>query len=353
MINDHDTTYQELVNLVLKTGKVKKNRTGIDTIGVFGAMAKFDLAKGFPLLTTKKVFFKGVVHELLWFIKGDTNIKYLVDHDVNIWNEWAHQKFLANTHNPRLSLGEFVSLVKNNPTDSPWVQTNGDLGEGTYGGMWRRFPYYENYSTLAPAEGADTLAFVDQLMRVVSTLQTNPDDRRMIVSAWHPYWVEHCALPPCHLLFHFNTEELTQEERWTLYRTMNGLGWAPQSLDEKILDGVNVPKRRLNCALYQRSCDLGLGVPFNIASYSLLTQLVAHCLNMAPGVFTHFYGDLHIYQNHVEVLKDQIQRSSFEAPTVLVSQSKAYRNGIFNLEYSDISLIGYESHASVKMDVAV
>jgi thymidylate synthase len=322
----HDFTYLDLVNRVLTEGKLKKNRTGIDTIGIFGAQARFDLADGFPLLTTKKVFFKGIVHELLWFISGSTNIKYLVDNDVHIWDDWAYQRYLkfvskvvvvGESDKPTLSQADFIHRIK---TVDEFAKIWGDLGMGTYGGMWRAFPFYNDYDTVAPSEGKETLDTVDQLRKVIEKLKTNPDDRRLIVSAWHPYWVDHCALPPCHVLFHFNTEVLS--------------------------DG----RRKLNCLLYQRSCDLFLGVPFNIASYALLTRMVAHCVGMVPGEFIHTYGDLHLYVNHVEQARLQATRDPHLSPQLALNLAK---RDIFHFNYDDIQLIGYNSHPAIKAEVAV
>lgn len=322
----HDFTYLDLVNRVLTEGKPKKNRTGIDTIGIFGAQARFDLADGFPLLTTKKVFFKGIVHELLWFISGSTNIKYLVDNGVHIWDDWAYQRYLkfiskfvvvGESDKPTLSQADFIHRIK---TVDEFAKIWGDLGMGTYGGMWRAFPFYNDYETMASAEGRETLDTVDQLKKVIEKLKTNPDDRRLIVSAWHPHWVDHCALPPCHVLFHFNTELLS--------------------------DG----RRKLNCLLYQRSCDLFLGVPFNIASYALLTHMVAHCVGMVPGEFIHTYGDLHLYINHVEQARLQSTRDPYLSPTLALNLAK---RDLFHFNYDDIQLVGYNSHPAIKAEVAV
>ena len=322
----HDFTYLDLVNRVLTEGKPKKNRTGIDTVGIFGAQARFDLADGFPLLTTKKVFFKGIVHELLWFISGSTNIKYLVDNGVHIWDDWAYQRYLkfiskfvvvGESDKPTLSQADFIHRIK---TVDEFAKIWGDLGTGTYGGMWRAFPFYNDYETVASAEGRETLDTVDQLKKVIEKLKTNPDDRRLIVSAWHPHWVDHCALPPCHVLFHFNTELLS--------------------------DG----RRKLNCLLYQRSCDLFLGVPFNIASYALLTHMVAHCVGMVPGEFIHTYGDLHLYVNHVEQARLQATRDPYLSPTLALNLAK---RDLFHFNYDDIQLVGYNSHPAIKAEVAV
>ena len=353
----HDFTYLDLVNRVLTEGKPKKNRTGIDTIGIFGAQARFDLADGFPLLTTKKVFFKGIVHELLWFISGSTNIKYLVDNGVHIWDDWAYQRYLkfiskfvvvGESDKPTLSQADFIHRIK---TVDEFAKIWGDLGMGTYGGMWRAFPFYNDYETVASAEGRETLDTVDQLKKVIEKLKTNPDDRRLIVSAWHPHWVDHCALPPCHCLFHFHTEELAWHERLEIAQKKDSKNENMYyRYSDEDFDRAGIPKRRLNCLLYQRSCDLFLGVPFNIASYALLTHMVAHCVGMVPGEFIHTYGDLHLYINHVEQARLQSTRDPYLSPTLALNLAK---RDIFHFNYDDIQLVGYQSHSAIKAEVAV
>lgn len=371
--NHTDDEYNRLLRLILREGRRKKNRTGVDTIGVFGAQAKFDVRMdAFPILTTKRVWFKGIVHELLWFIRGDTNIKYLVDNDVHIWDEWAYAKYLKspdkgpahrNSDGTPFEPELFNHLMKNSRPDDPFVLKYGDLGEGTYGGMWRAFPFYQELpSGLITQQLRGT---VDQLMKVIDKLKSNPDDRRMIVSAWHPYWVDHCALPPCHCLFHFNTEELTHEERVEIVRRRNpgvssydGMGGIctldvvskePGWLDSHFA-GPPVPKRRLNLLLYQRSCDTFLGVPFNITSYALLLAMVAHCAGMEPGTFTHTYGDLHIYENHMEQVNLQLSRTPKVLPRLVLNPEK---KDLFSFNYEDIKLEAYDPHPTIKADIAV
>jgi len=367
-MNKVDTEYFRIVNDILTNGKVKKNRTGIDTIGIFGAQAKYDVdLNAFPILTTKKVHFPAIVHELLWFISGDTNIKYLVDNNVRIWNEWAYKRYtdhckkltepdydvhiedLQNNCVREMTQDEFVNEIREN---SSFAKKWGDLGMGTYGGMWRAFPFYNDYDTVAPSEGKETLDTVDQLRKVIEKLKTNPDDRRLIVSAWHPYWVDHCALPPCHCLFHFNTEELTFEERVEILQAKVGPVnlpksemWVIQKLNEE-----NIPHRRLNCLLYQRSVDTALGKPFNIASYALLTAMIAQTVNMTTGTFTHSMGDTHIYVNHIEGLKLQLMREPKKLPTLWLNPNV---KSLFDFKYDDIKLLDYEFHPTIKFDVAV
>ncbi len=376
-MNNVDKEYFRLLTTVLTNGRRKKNRTGIDTIGVFGEQAKFDInLDSFPILTTKKVFFKGILHELLWFIKGDTNIKYLVDNNVHIWDEWAYKRYtdtsiseIPDNHLEslsvisgcslsevsHLSMNMFIDRIKE---DAEFAKKWGELGEGTYGGMWRAFPFYTEDSDFVGSStvsgtGSESWVFggVDQLKKVVDKLKTNPDDRRMIISAWHPYWVDHCALPPCHCLFHFNTEELTMEERLILSGKSNwGVPFESEGRVHKELDDVNIPRRRLNCLLYQRSGDTGLGIPYNVTSYALLTAMVAQCVNMIPGVFTHTYGDLHIYENHIDALKQQLQREPMKLPKLWINPEI---KDLFSFKFDDIKLIDYVSHPAIKMDVAV
>lgn len=340
-MNNTDKEYFRIVNTILEKGRLKKNRTGIDTIGVFGEQAKYDIdLNAFPILTTKKVHFPAIVHELLWFISGSTNIKYLVDNNVKIWNEWAYKRhcdMCKRTNRGLPTQEEFIHHIKTHPKSD-----FGELGEGTYGGMWRAFPYaYEDFKD----HEQYSLGKVDQLQKVIDKLKTNPDDRRMIVSAWHPYWVDHCALPPCHCLFQFHTEELNFYERVALYK-----GEVRAFYDGYVLDDLGIPKYKLNCQLYQRSCDTFLGVPFNITSYALLTALIAHCVNMVPGTFTHTYGDLHIYTNHIDQVKLQMTREPKKLPKLWLNPEV---KSLFDFKYEDIKLEGYDPHPAIKGEVAV
>ena len=382
-MNKVDTEYFKIVNDILTNGRLKKNRTGVDTIGIFGAQAKYNVdLNAFPLLTTKKVHWPAIVHELLWFISGDTNIKYLVDNNVRIWNEWAYKKYsdwwenrakfytspenmereIPAVQENKLTQEEFVEKIK---FDESFANRWGELGEGTYGGMWRAFPFYtmdDEFvgSSTVTGQGSESWVFgqVDQLQKVIDKLKTNPDDRRMIVSAWHPYWVDHCALPPCHCLFHFHTEELTLEERTKLLTDeqckndldlTNSYGIRPSS-DLELVEKYNIPTRRLNCLLYQRSVDTALGKPFNIASYALLTAMIAQTVNMVPGMFTHSMGDTHIYVNHIDGLKLQLTREPKKLPRVWLNPEV---KSLFDFKYDDIKLLDYEFHPTIKFDVAV
>jgi thymidylate synthase len=261
--------YLNLLDRVLAEGVEKRDRTGTGTLSVFGHQMRFNLADGFPLLTTKKLHVKSIVHELLWFLRGDTNIKYLNEHGVTIWNEWADQ--------------------------------SGDLGP-VYGQQWRSWP--------APDGGT-----IDQISNVIDAIRRNPDSRRLIVSAWNPADVERMALPPCHCLFQFYVAE-----------------------------------GRLSCQLYQRSADVFLGVPFNIASYALLTQLVAQVTSLDVGEFIHTLGDAHLYSNHLEQTRLQLLRTPRHLPVLRINPAV---KDIFSFRYEDFTVEQYEPHPPIRAPIAV
>lgn len=297
--------YLGLLADVLEKGRKVPNRTGVDTLSIKGAMMRFNLADGFPLMTTKKVFFKGVVEELLWFIKGSTNANELKEKGVNIWNEWA--------------------------------APDGELGP-IYGFQWRNWPVVEMIGNKPCTRR------VDQLNKAIKQLKDNPDSRQVIVSAWNAAQIEQMALPPCHVMFHLLPERLTVEERLEVY----GLPMEGDDV-EKVLDELDVQTHRLSLALYQRSADLFLGVPFNIASYSLLLQMIAQQTNMVAHEFIHFIGDAHIYENHVEQVQEQLTRKPKELPIVELEAVE----GIENYTAKDIALLGYDPHPAIKGEVAV
>ena len=285
--------YLNTLEHVLKNGTLTDNRTGIKTLSAFGLRMEFDLQKGFPLVTTKKVFFPAIVHELIWFIKGDTNIEYLVKNNVNIWNEWPFEIFQKS---PEYS-GQTLDWFKNEiATNHDFAKKWGELGP-VYGKQWRDF------------NG------VDQLKNLIDNIQNNPTSRRLIVSAWNPKDVPSMALPPCHALFQFKV--LNQE---------------------------------LHCQLYQRSADLFLGVPFNIASYALLTQMIAHVTGLTPGKFIHILGDAHIYENHVDQVKLQLTREPKKLPSLKLNESI---KDLFAFKFEDVSLNDYEFWPRIVGEVAV
>ena len=261
--------YHDLMRHVLETGARKEDRTGTGTLSVFGYQMRFDLSEGFPLVTTKKLHLKSIIHELLWFLKGDTNIAYLRQNGVRIWDEWADE--------------------------------NGDLGP-VYGHQWRSWP---------TAEGRE----IDQIANLLQQIRNNPDSRRLIVSAWNVGDVDRMALPPCHCLFQFY-----------------------------------VAGGRLSCQLYQRSADIFLGVPFNIASYALLTLMIAQVCGLQPGDFIHTFGDAHLYSNHIEQAKEQLSRPAYKLPTMRLNPDV---KDLFAFTFDDFTLEGYEAHPHIKAAVAV
>ena len=261
--------YLDLMQKVLDEGQEKSDRTGTGTLSIFGHQMKFDLSKGFPLVTTKKVHLKSIIHELIWFLQGSTNISYLKENGVSIWDEWADE--------------------------------NGDLGP-VYGAQWRSWPDGNNGT-------------IDQIENLINGINNNPDSRRHIVSAWNPALVDEMALPPCHSLFQFY-----------------------------------VANGELSCQLYQRSADIFLGVPFNIASYALLTHMIAQVCNLKAGKFIHTLGDAHLYINHLEQAKLQLSREVMELPELKLSSNV---ENIFDFKYEDIEIVNYESHPAISAPIAV
>ena len=270
--------YLNLVKHIIETGTDKNDRTGTGTRSIFGHQLRFNLSEGFPLVTTKKIHLKSIIYELLWFLQGDTNIGYLKEHNVKIWDEWA--------------------------------DANGDLGP-VYGKQWRSW------------QGADGVE-VDQVKELIEQLKTNPDSRRLIVSAWNVADLPKMKLMPCHCLFQFYTTVFTNE--------------------------AGVEKRKLSCQLYQRSADVFLGVPFNIASYALLTLMIAQVCDMEPGEFIHSFGDVHVYNNHMEQASLQLTRTPFALPQMKINTTV---KNIFDFKFEDFELQNYEAHPAIKAPVAV
>lgn len=289
--------YLDLCKKVLECGHYKNDRTKTGTISYFGAQMRFDLSEGFPLLTTKRVHLKSIIYELLWFIKGDTNIKYLVDHDVRIWNEWPFEKYRNSSDYQNETIEEFVEKIKN---DNIFAQKYGDLGP-VYGKQWRHFGNDDD--------------FVDQFKQVIEEIKKNPDSRRLIVCAWNPLEVSQMALPPCHSLFQFYVN-----------------------------DG------KLSCMLYQRSADLFLGVPFNIASYALLTMMVAKVCHLEVGEFIHTLGDAHLYSNHLEQIHRQLTRTPRKLPKMMIHRNT---DNIEDFVFEDFELVDYNPYKGIKGKVAV
>ena len=298
--------YHNLMKFILDNGVEKMDRTGVGTRSIFGYQMRFNLSDGFPLLTTKRVHFKSILHELLWFIRGDTNIRYLVRNGVNIWNDWPYQNWLKETgqnvkyqtYSPewRANMKEFVEKIKE---DDEFASKYGDLGP-VYGRQWRNF------------------GGVDQLAQLIDDLNNNAHSRRLIVSAWNPEDIPvmvKSGLPPCHTLFQFY-----------------------------VADG------KLSCQLYQRSADVFLGVPFNIASYALLTFMIAKVTGFEPGDFVHTFGDAHLYLNHFDQVNEQLSRDSYPLPNLIINDEAAT---LFDFLYEDFELRNYQHHPAIPASVAV
>jgi thymidylate synthase len=318
-IQTTEAEYLQLLRHVLANGVKKEDRTGTGTVSTFGYQMRFDLSKGFPILTTKRVPFKLIVSELLWFIKGDTNIRYLLQHNNHIWDEWAFKRWVESTdyNGPDMTdfglrsqtdeafnavykeqMDKFTQLVL---TDDVFAAQYGELGN-VYGKQWREWRTTQGET-------------IDQLKGIIDTIKKNPDSRRLIVSAWNPEDVPSMALPPCHTMFQFYV--------------ING---------------------KLSCQLYQRSGDIFLGIPFNVASYALLTHLIAQECGLEVGEFIHTLGDAHIYLNHLEQIDIQLQRDMRELPVLVINPDV---KSIFDVEVEDIKLENYQPHPTIKAPVAV
>lgn len=289
--------YHELMDRVLREGADKSDRTGTGTRSVFGHQMRFDLADGFPMVTTKKLHLKSILHELIWFISGDTNIRYLCQNGVRIWDDWPFATYSKSADYDGIDMKEFAARIA---ADADFAATWGNLGP-VYGYQWRFWP-----GPNGP---------VDQLREVLEGIRRNPDGRRHIVSAWNPGYIDQMALPPCHAFFQFY-----------------------------VVDG------KLSCQLYQRSADIFLGVPFNIASYALLIHMMAQDLGLGVGDFVHTLGDAHIYSNHLEQVQLQLSREPRALPTLKLNPSV---KSLFDFRYDHVELVGYDPHPHIPAPVAV
>lgn len=338
--------YLALMQDILDNGVVKKDRTGVGTLSVFGRQLRFDLKEGFPLVTTKKVHLKSIIHELLWFLNGDTNVKYLQENGVKIWNEWANEE--------------------------------GELGP-VYGQQWRewmdtkmlylwderskdvlRKRGYHYIGTIAEDNPEESIVIYskshDQISKVIQQLREDPDSRRIIVSAWNVSDLDDMALNPCHNYFQFYTTEMTVLERLSWFEENEPEKFAsiPLNNDEKLLhetlDREGVPRRKLSCFFLMRSNDVFLGLPFNIASYALLTHIVAQQLNMVPDELVYSGVDVHLYSNHLEQAKLQLTREPYPLPKLVIKRKP---DSIFDYKYEDFELVGYQAHPHIAAPVAV
>lgn len=375
-MNKYELDYLNLLSDILSNGRKSSNRTGIDTRKVWGRQIHIDLSQGFPLLTTKKMHWKSVVHELLWMISGDTNIQYLLKNGVTFWSEWPYQiykhywekngcsitgegKLIGNDIGARsyaiYSLKEFEQRIIN---DDVFAKRWGSIGKHGYGALWRKFPYhfYEIVEDRFGSDWIDSIGYVDQLINVINELKTNPDSRRIIISAWHPYHSnrkEDALLPACHNYVQFGTEELTLSERLTLLEAKNkelNLFIPDSWQDAKSCDTFLIPKYRLNCYYSMRSNDFFLGNPYNNAFYALFTHLIANQLNMIPGQLVYSAADVHLYENHTEQAKLQLTRTPKELPKLII---KTPGKSIFDIKFEDLELTNYNPEPNIKAEVAV
>ena len=420
MINKTDKAYQDLLKRILDEGKLRGDRTGTGTISIFSHTIEMDMADGFPLLTTKKMFTKGIIHELLWFLNGDTNIKYLVDNGVNIWTSDAYREYcnqfnigvnfdseeVAKGHEDQcwgypllentskeykrgqinaflegkadkpffyLTIDEFTDKIK---TDDVFAKKFGELGP-VYGNQWRNWKKYNYVRTEAIFDDISTLRApfgvyssenlysyktIDQIQQLIDKLNNNPEDRRIMVSAWNVGEIDKMALPPCHWSFECYTEELTFAERRDLavdYALKNnklplaidahGRDGIPRYMDVIDNTGWDIPKRRISLKWHQRSVDTFLGLPFNIASYGFLLHMLAQQTNMVAGKLIGDLTNVHIYKNHVDQCKEQISRTPMKLPTLILNKPK----DIFSYSYDDFKINNYMSHESIKGQISV
>ena len=357
-MNNLDTQYQSLLKGILENGVEKKDRTGTGTISVFGRQIRHKMSEGFPLLTTKKMAFKTMVTELLWFLRGGTNIKYLVENGCNIWNGDAYKNYASVECNPphdhSLSMSEFIEKIK---TDDEFAKKWGELGP-IYGKQWRdwevnepkeilrtenvTWPYEPNPHTYQQRVGSFKITQIDQIQNLINDLKTNPDSRRLMVNAWNVGELDKMVLPPCHYGFQVYTRELSEKER---YQIFDERGYEFRMNDwskEEQYDKAGIPKRAISLMWNQRSVDTFLGLPFNIASYGLLLEMIAKEVNMIPDELIGNLGDVHLYKNHIEQAKEQINRSHYNLPQLKINSCSVLDGEI------DYEILNYESHPSIK-----
>ena len=368
-MNTLDKQYQELLQDILDTGVTKSDRTGTGTLSVFGRQIRHRMSGGFPLLTTKRISFKLIVTELLWFLRGDTNIKYLVDNDCNIWTGDAYKNYLSKINNGRIypnsfTQEEFINKIK---TDDEFAKTWGELGP-IYGKQWRSWNTNaisrRSSGTLNEDGIVENMTFIedspiqiDQIQNLINDLKTNPDSRRLMVTAWNPADLESSVLPPCHYGFQVYTRELSELERMELGK-QKGL-WKEFQFGNvhPECDKINIPRRAISLMFNMRSNDVPLGLPFNLASYGLLLEILAKEVNMFPDELIANLGDAHIYVNQIEGVKEQLTRKPYQLPKLVINDEfwnhDASLIGQINyIEITDFGISDYQSHPTIKIPLS-
>jgi thymidylate synthase len=374
-MNNLDKQYTDLLQDILSNGITKTDRTGVGTKSLFGKQILHKMSEGFPLITTKKMYWKGIVAELLWFLKGDTNIKYLIDNDCHIWDGDAYKNYITWWHKtyPNTAGMTQKMFVENIKTDDEFAKKWGELGP-IYGKQWRSWAKFsEKVYTRQVREvpkggrfaqtrnvnwvGGSEVIYIDQIANLINDLKTNPDSRRLMVNAWNVGELDQMVLPPCHYGFQVYTRELSNSERRILYLEEWKRAWgnATVQFDKNCMDNTNIPTRAISLMWNQRSVDTFLGLPFNIASYGLLLEILAKEVNMVPDELIGNLGDTHLYLNHLDQVKEQITREPFELPKLIISET-LYEHGnpyperlkldsysIYNFE-----LENYVSHPAIK-----
>jgi thymidylate synthase len=341
-MNNLDKQYTDLLQDILDNGVTKQDRTGTGTLSVFGRTIRHDMKTGFPALTTKKLYFKGVVTELLWFLRGDTNIKYLVDNDCHIWDGDAYQNYLKEMDKqfPNILCFDKEQFIHKIKTDDGFANKWGELGP-IYGKQWRRWDAHNKWD-VDPEQ-------IDQIANLINDLKTNPDSRRLIVNAYNVGELDQMVLPPCHYGFQVYTRGLTWEEQvqWVLKNT-NAEMENPYIVEE--IAKESTPTRAISLMFNMRSTDVGLGLSFNLSSYGLLLMMIAKQVNMVPDELIYNGGDVHLYLNHIEPIKEQLTREPYPLPKVKIMDSQV--DDIAHYEISDFELIGYQCHPTIKMPLS-
>lgn len=357
MPNKVDQQYKDTIKKILEHGISKMDRTKTGTKSIFGHQMRFDMADGFPLLTLRKIHTKSVIHEMLWFLGsfdqekygsfGNTNIRYLLDNGVTFWSDWPYKSYCKSREFrpelPEFTMKEFEGKII---LDDDFAREFGSIGAG-YGKQWLNFGGYVekkrngNQFDLTVHEG------VNQIDYLINELKKNPDSRRLILNAWKADEIEDTLLPPCHMMFQLYSQKMTNEERLYSYSRWlvdNKLPLKPMT------DEYNFPDRKLSLQIYQRSCDFGLGFPFNVAEYALLLHMISQIVNMVPNELIWLGGDVHIYNNHIDQMKKLLDRFSYDLPTLTLNKNI---KSIYDFRYEDIKIENYKSHSNIKMDVAV